>query len=88
MNYLSLLSVLIITVATSCQNIPETPVAELCVGTDQDDLACNDPRLGDDESYFRNLNRGDVCTNPDDYQRWVEHVNWLTEELVKCRNNQ
>lgn len=67
LNYLSLLSVLI---AFGCK---EEQRVELCLGSvDGSRLACNDERR-EESQYFRSLQKGDICTNPRDYEatrRW------------------
>ena len=81
-NCLILLSVL---TTQGCKEFPP-PKTELCIGTSEGDLACNDPRI-DDESYFRPLNRGDFCTNVDDFKSIESYCIDLRKELIKCRQS-
>lgn len=79
LNCLILLSVLII---LGCK---EEQKVELCLGSvDGSRLACNDERKEKSE-YFRPLLKGDICTNPKDYEatrRWCLN---LYKELKACK---
>lgn len=77
-----LLSVLTI---TGCEDY-KPPKTELCVGTNEGDLACNDNRR-DDDSYFRPLNKGDFCTNREDFVALENYCTDLRKELIKCKKS-
>jgi hypothetical protein len=75
-NYLSLLLILIALVG--CKNFQK----ELCIATAEGDLVCDDQRK-EIPGYFRKLKKGDIVTNPDDYER-------IQKEIIKrekaCRS--
>ena len=74
--YLILLSSLIL---QGCN--PERK-GELCLGTVEGDLACNNPNHRK-EKYFRSLNKGDVVTNIHDYKKARE---WALGQYQKRKS--
>jgi hypothetical protein len=65
---------------TACNSFP-VPKTELCIGTEEGDLACSYK----DDSYFRELMRSDIVTNADDYRILKQYVNDLREKLIICK---
>jgi hypothetical protein len=55
---------------------------ELCIGTREGDLACNNPNLRK-ERYFRNMTKGDIVTNPDDYAKARK---WCLQQYQKRKS--
>ena len=85
MRYLKLLNVLIVLILISSCNQYKPPQVELCGVTGDGDAACNDQRLPDNQqNYFRPLNTGDLCTNPNDYEKMRTYCIDLRERLINC----
>lgn len=83
-NCLNLLVVLMMLVVSSCVSYPP-PKGEICLVTKQGDAACDDNRLNqNNRSYFRELDKGDTCTNPSDYQRFFDYAADLRKKLIAC----
>ena len=83
MKYLGLYAISIL-LLTSCESFPG-PKGELCAYTKESDLACHDSRS--DKSYFRNPQKGDLVTNPDDFKAMKNYCLNLRQKLLNCRQS-
>lgn len=80
MKLIAIVYLILLLSLTSCNSFPP-PHTELCIATDEGDLACNYK----EESYFRELMRSDIVTTADDYRILKQYVNDLREKLIKCK---
>lgn len=62
-----------------CDDFPKT---ELCIATNEGDLACDDPRK-EPSTYFRYLKPKDICTNREDYFTLERYVKDLQKRVKK-----
>lgn len=70
---------------SSCETLHAPPKTETCITTTEGDGACDDPRLEEPKrSYFRDYKKGDMCTNPSDYQLLENYCSTLRQNLIKC----
>ena len=88
-NYLNYLKISLTLLTLSSCKLYGPPKTEVCLGTEQRDLACTDLRIEEEESqsYFREVKKGDVCTNPTDYVENYDYVARLRKKLIKCERS-
>lgn len=83
----SLFIILILSCLSSCKDYP-FPKTELCVATgfQSSEVACSNTAKPDGEQkYFRQLEKGDMVTNPNDFERVQTYCIDLRQELIKCK---
>ena len=82
---LGILFVALILLSSSKCSFRPPPETELCGALNDFDVRmfCTDPRTG--AEYERDLIRGDVCTNADDYARLKVYCERLRTDLKKCK---
>lgn len=74
---------LALTLLSSCKRY-SPPETELCAAYPAENiLVCNAP-YSDPQDYEREIELGDLCTNPRDYQRIREYAIDLREKLIRC----
>jgi hypothetical protein len=75
---------LILLLLISCNEKYAPPRSEICTFNDNN-LICNDLRKPKKEqTYERPYQRGDICTNADDYGRNYDYCSDLRERLIKA----
>ena len=82
----NVLALLILSCLSSCKDFPP-PKGELCVATgfQSSELACDNSALAEDKrKYFRHLEKSDIVTNPDQFERVQAYCIDLRQELIKC----
>jgi hypothetical protein len=69
---------------SSCKFRPP-PKRELCASAESRDfeIVCNDPRRNE-PNYIRDINKGDICTNPSAYADFKNYCATLRTDLKKC----
>ena len=82
---LGILFVALILLSSSKCTFRAPPETELCGALADYDVRmfCTDPRTNDE--YERELMRGDICTNADDYARLKIYCEALRVDLKKCK---
>jgi len=86
----NLFIILILSCLVSCKDFPP-PKGELCTATGHQasELACSNTALPEeDQKYFRHLEKADMVTNPDQFERVQAYCIDLRQELIKCKRRQ
>ena len=84
--WLKLLLILIV-FSFSCKR-HKPPKVALCGWAEKDKvLSCNDQRLPKGQNtIYRPMKNGDLCTNPQDFKTFRSYVVDLRSKLIKCEN--
>ena len=86
MTYFNVLIILTLSFLSSCKDFPP-PKGELCVATgfQSSEIACSNTALPEDKrKYFRQLEKGDMVTEPAQFDRVQAYCIDLRQELIKC----